>query len=160
MAKDTGKEKGTGLARGVSGLPWDQTPGLIGASRGHIECDVDVDMLAYWNSPQGDRDTAFQSLFVGDETKEEKYITFQPDTGGWNNIRIHLEIIFIFAVATKRTLVLPPSVPLYLLNIHHHYIHLLARSRNRVGLRHQADKGEGGKPIYGKRRRRGRWWRR
>lgn len=36
--------------------------------------------------------------------------------GGWNNIRMSLETIFIIALALDRTLVLPPPMPLYLLN--------------------------------------------
>ena len=53
------------LARGVSGLPMSETPSLIGAKRGHIECDIDVDQLVYWNSPQGDLDMNFESPFKG-----------------------------------------------------------------------------------------------
>ena len=54
------------LGRGVSGLPMSQTPALIGAKRGHVECDVDVDQLAYWNM-QGERDNEFKSPFMGGE---------------------------------------------------------------------------------------------
>jgi len=53
------------LARGVSGLPMSETPALIGAKRGHINCDVDVDRLAYWNI-QGESDTEFKSPFIGE----------------------------------------------------------------------------------------------
>jgi hypothetical protein len=106
------------LARGVSGLPMDQTPALVGASRGHIECDVDVDQLVYWNDPQGERDNNFKSPFAKPSSfGKTKYITFEPDRGGWNNIRMNLENIFIFAAATGRTLVLPPAAPLYLMNV-------------------------------------------
>lgn len=42
--------------------------------------------------------------------------TFAPDRGGWNNVRMSMEIIFLFAAATNRTLVLPPKEPLYLLH--------------------------------------------
>ena len=38
------------------------------------------------------------------------------DTGGWNNIRMQMETVLIFALATGRTLVLPPDQPMYLLN--------------------------------------------
>merc|ERR1712238_248547 len=44
------------LARGVSGLPMSQTPALEGAEWGHVECDVNVDDMVYWNDPQGTRD--------------------------------------------------------------------------------------------------------
>lgn len=49
--------------RGVAGRPIVETPALVGASRAHIECDVNVDSLAYWNDPQGKRDEDFVSPF-------------------------------------------------------------------------------------------------
>jgi len=52
------------LSRGVAGRPLLETPALVGAKRGHIECDVNVDSLAYWNSPQGVRDMEFHSPFA------------------------------------------------------------------------------------------------
>lgn len=55
---------GSNLARGLSGLPISETPALIGATRGHVNCDVDVDRLAYWNN-QGKRDNEFKSPFIG-----------------------------------------------------------------------------------------------
>ena len=102
------------VARGLAGRPLSETPAVQGAKRGHIECDVNVDSLAYWNQPQGDRDRSFQSPFRTTST-ETKYISFAPDRGGWNNIRMSMEVIFIFALATGRTLVLPPDTKLYLL---------------------------------------------
>lgn len=104
------------LSRGLSGLPMSETPALVGGERGHIECDVDVDRLAYWNDPQGQRDIDFKSPFVGNSGSKPKYITFEPDRGGWNNIRMNLENMFILAATTGRILVLPPPVPMYLLN--------------------------------------------
>ena len=149
------QEERSPLARGVAGLPLSQTPALVGGKRGHIDCDVNVDALAYWNDPQGRRDLEFVSPFAdaalsdadtsnhgktkeraavrgvrggndqvgeGERGAEEnraqqqiKYLTFQPDSGGWNNVRMSLEIIFIVALALGRTLVLPPPMPLYLL---------------------------------------------
>lgn len=38
------------------------------------------------------------------------------DVGGWNNIRMQMELVLVFAYATGRTLVLPPDQPMYLLN--------------------------------------------
>ena len=46
----------------------------------------------------------------------QKYITFEYDIGGWNNIRLALENVIIFAILLKRTLVLPPTMHLYLLD--------------------------------------------
>lgn len=107
------------LARGVAGLPMSQTPALEGAKWGHIECDVDVDDYAYWNDPQGERDQHFQSPFasVADGDLKPRYLTFEPDPGGWNNIRMSMEIIFTLAATTGRTLVLPPKAPFYLLGM-------------------------------------------
>lgn len=55
------------LTRGISGLPLVQTTALLGAKRGHIQCDEDVDALAYWNDPQGFSDISFESPFAIDE---------------------------------------------------------------------------------------------
>eukprot|EP00560_Eucampia_antarctica_P009332 CAMPEP_0197828014 /NCGR_PEP_ID=MMETSP1437-20131217/4668_1 /TAXON_ID=49252 ORGANISM="Eucampia antarctica, Strain CCMP1452" /NCGR_SAMPLE_ID=MMETSP1437 /ASSEMBLY_ACC=CAM_ASM_001096 /LENGTH=621 /DNA_ID=CAMNT_0043429079 /DNA_START=24 /DNA_END=1889 /DNA_ORIENTATION=+ len=100
----------------VARLPMSQTPALIGANRASIQCDADVKSLAYWNDPQGTQDATFQSPFIGDHSSTEtKYISFAPDIGGWNNIRMSLEIIIIMAAASGRTLVLPPNTPFYLL---------------------------------------------
>lgn len=110
-AKKTKKQQ---LPRGVSGLPMSRTPALLGARPGHIDCDEDVDDIAYWNDPQGDRDRNFVSPFA---TPSEHYLTFEPDMGGWNNIRMSMEIIFVLAAVTGRTLVLPPKSPFYLLGM-------------------------------------------
>lgn len=102
------------LARGVAGLPMSQTPALVGAKHGTIQCDSEnYDDLAYWNDPQGEPDIAFVSPFASSDTSETRYITFEPDRGGWNNIRMALEIVLVFAAATGRTLVLPPNTPFY-----------------------------------------------
>lgn len=66
------------LARGIAGRPMESTPALIGAKRGHITCDTDVDSLAYWNEPQGDRDSSFVSPFSS-PTSKPKYLVFTPD---------------------------------------------------------------------------------
>lgn len=105
----------THLARGVSGLPLSQTPALVGASRGKIECDINVDNLAYWNDPQGSRDRDFVSPFRSSTTTgDQQYITFWQDAGRFNNIRMSLEIVMVYAAATGRTVVLPPTQNLHL----------------------------------------------
>lgn len=105
------------LARGVAGLPMSQTPALIGAKHGSIQCDgQNFDDLAYWNDPQGELDNNFVSPFAPTDKNEKRYITFEPDRGGWNNIRMALEIVVVFAAATGRILVLPPQTPFYRLS--------------------------------------------
>ncbi|KAL7570496.1 hypothetical protein ACA910_004277 [Epithemia clementina (nom. ined.)] len=111
------------VARGVAGRPLAETPAVVRAERAHIaNCDMNVDSMAYWNDPVGTRDLNFQSPFVyhSDDTnhqQEEQFITFSPDCGGWNNIRMSMEILFVLAAITNRTLVLPPKQGIYLLNL-------------------------------------------
>jgi hypothetical protein len=47
---------------------------------------------------------------------KQKYLVFQPDLGGWNNIRMAAETAIMFAMASGRTLVLPPKLSFYLLD--------------------------------------------
>lgn len=49
-------------------------------------------------------------------TNKDEYLTFEPDRGGWNNIRMAMETILALAFAMGRTLVLPPEKELYLLS--------------------------------------------
>ena len=101
------------LARGMFGLPMSKSPALEGGSRGTIDCDVNVDSLAYWNDPQGEFDRSFSSPFRT-SAPHKQYITFWQDCGRWNNVRMSLEIIFVIAAATGRTVVLPPNQSLRL----------------------------------------------
>ena len=62
----------------------------------------------YWNE-----------LLVGDAftpTHKNRYIAFDIDQGGLNNIRMVFEYAVVIAAITRRTLVLPPSQPWYLIN--------------------------------------------
>lgn len=71
-------------------------------------CDIPSE-LKYWNeNPDCYTSPAFRN---GDK----KYVVFEPDPGGWNNIRMAVETVIVFAHATGRTLVLPPKAVLYLL---------------------------------------------
>eukprot|EP00756_Hemistasia_phaeocysticola_P046659 Hpha_TRINITY_DN2045_c0_g1::TRINITY_DN2045_c0_g1_i1::g.82942::m.82942 len=42
---------------------------------------------------------------------EVKWLVFEPWNGGWNNRRMSLELAFVLALKTNRTLVLPPVRP-------------------------------------------------
>ena len=46
---------------------------------------------------------------------ERRYLVFEPDRGGWNNIRMAAETAMIFAHASGRILVMPPEEHWYLL---------------------------------------------
>ena len=65
----------------------------------------------------GERQTLSHALTLFLPQGDTKYISFTPDRGGWNNIRMSMEIIFVIAAASGRTLVLPPEQPLYLLHV-------------------------------------------
>jgi hypothetical protein len=47
--------------------------------------------------------------------EEQKYVVFEPDRGGWNNIRMAAEVAMLFAHITGRVLVMPPMIVFYLL---------------------------------------------
>lgn len=61
--------------------------------------------LRYWLAEQGP-DTAIWS-----GKQPDRYITFEPDCAGLNNIRMAFECVVSIAVFTGRTLVLPPPQP-------------------------------------------------
>ena len=67
------------------------------------------DFMVYWSDIKSD------SKFLSPFYDENKYLTFEPDMGGWNNIRMAMETMFILAHAMGRTLVLPPEKKMYLI---------------------------------------------
>ena len=67
--------------------------------------------MVYWQDiPE---DATWVSPFK--DPSETKYLTFEPDGGGWNNIRMAMETVFGLALAMGRTLVIPPEKSMYLL---------------------------------------------
>lgn len=69
--------------------------------------------MVYW------RDIPSDSKFVSPYSKygpAKKYLTFEPDEGGWNNIRMSMETATALAHAMGRILVLPPEQAIYLLD--------------------------------------------
>ena len=87
-------------------------PSIPDQALGRLPSCPDVDLLRYWREPTL-TDKAFVSSYFTPE--EERYVTFEPDHGGWNNVRMQMEVVLVFAMTTGRTLVLPPDLHLYLL---------------------------------------------
>lgn len=71
--------------------------------------DESASEMVFWSDIPSD--STYKSPFYD----PEKYLTFEPDIGGWNNIRMAYETILVLAHATGRTLVLPPENKMYLL---------------------------------------------
>mmetsp|Transcript_20688 Transcript_20688/g.57448 ORF Transcript_20688/g.57448 Transcript_20688/m.57448 type:complete len:678 (-) Transcript_20688:278-2311(-) len=72
--------------------------------------------MVYWRDIP--TDSAYSPPFFAINRQpgnERKYMTFEPDGGGWNNIRMAMESTIAMAVATGRTLVMPPQKRMYLL---------------------------------------------
>lgn len=74
-----------------------------------------IDRLQYWKTQRSAADLNFIPP-LSSVGPVDKYVTFEPDVGGWNNIRMQMETVLVFAAATGRTLVLPPDQGMYLLD--------------------------------------------
>eukprot|EP00548_Thalassiothrix_antarctica_P006224 CAMPEP_0194139344 /NCGR_PEP_ID=MMETSP0152-20130528/8992_1 /TAXON_ID=1049557 /ORGANISM="Thalassiothrix antarctica, Strain L6-D1" /LENGTH=589 /DNA_ID=CAMNT_0038837129 /DNA_START=325 /DNA_END=2094 /DNA_ORIENTATION=- len=71
-----------------------------------------IEEMVYWHDISSD--SKFVSPFHKNK-KKRQYLTFDPDGGGWNNIRMAMETVVGLAMAMGRTLVLPPAQGMYLL---------------------------------------------
>lgn len=71
--------------------------------------------MVYWEDIPSDAEwiSPFHSKNRNDALPQ--YLTFEPDQGGWNNIRMAMETVLAMAFAMGRTLVLPPHQEMYLL---------------------------------------------
>ena len=67
--------------------------------------------MVYWQDIPSD--ALYRSPFQ--HPGETKYLTFEPDGGGWNNIRMAMESVIGLSIAMGRTLVMPPQKKMYLL---------------------------------------------
>ncbi|CAB9527574.1 GDP-fucose protein O-fucosyltransferase [Seminavis robusta] len=69
--------------------------------------------LVYWEDIPSD--ATYVSPFKKRNEGPKQYLTFEPDGGGWNNVRMNMETVLAMAYAMGRTLVLPPEQEFYLL---------------------------------------------
>ena len=77
--------------------------------------DLASEMVYWYKIPS---DETFLNPFQRknmEEGIEEKFLIFEPDAAGWNNIRMSLETIITLAISMGRTIVLPPEKRIYLL---------------------------------------------
>ena len=90
------------------------------ATKGKLMCngdDVDSEVI-YWKIVPGDAE--FESPITPHHGEHhDRYITYEYDQGGWNNVRMNMECIVVLAHATGRTVVAPPQQNLYLLGERH-----------------------------------------
>jgi hypothetical protein len=90
------------LHQGRGPLPSDLR--LAGLSCAHFDGpspEIAQEMV-YWQDIASDK--KYKSPFL--EPNVTRYMTFEPDTGGFNNLRMALETVLAIAHATGRTLVL------------------------------------------------------
>jgi hypothetical protein len=86
------------------------------ATKGILICHnqpIDSEII-YWQQVPGDAE--YESPITPHHHEHhDRYLTFEYDQGGWNNVRMGLETLVVVAHATGRTLVIPPPQHLYLL---------------------------------------------
>lgn len=91
-----------------------------GSKKGLLICNgqkVDSEVI-YWRIVPGDHE--FESPITPHHgLHHDRYLTFEYDNGGWNNIRMGVEALIVIAHAMGRTLVIPPQQHLYLLGANH-----------------------------------------
>jgi hypothetical protein len=113
------KQKKENLARGRNDKfdPNHTLAGLNCEAYGGPSEDIAKEMV-YWSDIPSD--SKFVSPFYQgnsgyDDKAHVQYMTFEPDGGGWNNIRMAMETVVVLAHAMGRTLVLPPAQGIYLM---------------------------------------------
>jgi hypothetical protein len=88
--------------------------------RGLLTCNgqqVDSEVI-YWKIVPGD-DVYESPITPHHGLHHDRYLSYEYDEGGWNNIRMGMECLIVLAHAMGRSLVIPPPQHLYLLNKGH-----------------------------------------
>lgn len=95
-----------------------------GSKRGVLMCNgvrIDSEVI-YWKIVPGDNE--FESPITPHHgLHHDRYLSFEYDQGGWNNVRMGMESLIVVAHAMGRTLVVPPPQHLYLLGKVHKDVH-------------------------------------
>ena len=85
----------------------DSRPGSVPSSDGSEQA------LVYWHAASSNADDRWVSPWKPSTHGPPQYVVFESDNGGWNNVRMALEAVFVFARATGRTVVLPADDNFY-----------------------------------------------
>lgn len=94
--------------------------GRILPQKGTLTCNgqsVDSEII-YWKIVPGDN-TYESPITPHHGLHHDRYLSFEYDQGGWNNVRMGMECLIVVAHAMGRTLVVPPQQHLYLLGKTH-----------------------------------------
>ena len=117
-SSDRGIGNGKSISTGLVSKPHSGS-GVPPIEKHKLTCDGEFagnkqeQLLEFWRETTTE-DVEYVTPFT--DSSMTKYVTFEPDVGGWNNIRMQMELVLVFAASTGRTLVLPPDQPMYLLN--------------------------------------------
>jgi hypothetical protein len=65
-------------------------------------CDISEYLIKYWDEETPCYESPFRKFngFTNPNINERKFVVMQPDLGGWNNIRMALELGILFALVT------------------------------------------------------------
>ena len=124
---DADRQKGPKKADARRASPGGPSDGHIPHPVAHLSChdhggpsdEKIVDEMVFWSDVPSDADylsPMHPSVDPRTDSSVERYLTFEPDHGGWNNIRMAMETALVMGHATGRTLVLPPEQRMYLID--------------------------------------------